>query len=640
MTTMTYRSLALPVRAAMLLAAVAAVATGLLVIMGGTLAKPAQAQAVPPPTLTDEELRALYERALYEDLPDETRVEGELTVTSDNCSSESEGEGTISYAASGQATGPYPGTYTETGTFTVDGFFRRVTSFSAEFEITDEATGTRVTGTKSMPEGGGSEDVDSEDVECGELRIPTDDGQSILVKEERGARVRGVVYEATIETPAGTFADRGTGVVWVETARFFAGDGQQVSGEASYFVAGFSSDLSQPTEATDPVLTLPDDVTEEATGPDGAAVTFQVSATDETDTENPAVTCTKGDPPVAVSSGDTFPMGTTEVKCSAKDAAGNEATGSFDVTVQDTKGPEITVPTDKTVEAQNAQGAAVSYEGASATDAVDGDDVEVTCEPASGGTFPAGETTVTCSATDSAGNKASKSFEVTVQDTTEPTLDLPEDMTLKATGPDGAVATFAATASDLVDGDDVEVNCSPASGSTFPAGETTVNCSAKDEAGNEAEGSFKVNVTQTKVALDVKPRTCPNPLSTSDSGSYPVAIVGTSALDVSRIDTARPIRLEGVPAQPLSKGAIKDVATPFAGTIAAPPQAGQCTKAGADDKQDLNLKFDAQQVIKALGQVANKEVRVLRLTAYLKDGTYVTSEDVVVLNTTSTTKRK
>ena len=180
-----------------------------------------------------------------------------------------------------------------------------------------------------------------------------------------------------------------------------------------------------------------------------------------------------------------------------------------------------------------------------------------------------------------------------MHDATEPTLDLPEDMTLEATGPTGAVANFAPTASDLVDGS-APGTCCPASGGTFPVGETTVDCSAEDGAGNGATGGFEVGVTQTGVALDIKPQTCPNPLGTSAAGSYPVAILGTGELDVSQIDTAKPIRLEGVAAQALSKGAVKDAAAPFAGTVTDPPQAGQCTKAGADGKQDLDLKFDAQ----------------------------------------------
>src|SRR2546428_10150669 len=43
----------------------------------------------------------------------------------------------------------------------------------------------------------------------------------------------------------------------------------------------------------------------------------------------------------------------------------------------------------------------------------------------------------------------------------------------------------------------VPVLCSPASGSTFPLGTTTVNCSAKDAAGNVGTASFKIAVQDT-----------------------------------------------------------------------------------------------------------------------------------------------
>ena len=49
----------------------------------------------------------------------------------------------------------------------------------------------------------------------------------------------------------------------------------------------------------------------------------------------------------------------------------------------------------------------------SATDNIDANP-ELTCEPASGSTFPVGETTVTCTATDSSGNTATARFSVTV----------------------------------------------------------------------------------------------------------------------------------------------------------------------------------------------------------------------------------
>ena len=81
-------------------------------------------------------------------------------------------------------------------------------------------------------------------------------------------------------------------------------------------------------------------------------------------------------------------------------------------------------------------------------------------------------------------------------DTTAPVLALPSNLVVEATGPGGAAATYAASANDDVDGA-VPVTLSPASGSTFPLGTTTVNASASDVAGNTASGSFTVTVQDT-----------------------------------------------------------------------------------------------------------------------------------------------
>lgn len=70
----------------------------------------------------------------------------------------------------------------------------------------------------------------------------------------------------------------------------------------------------------------------------------------------------------------------------------------------DTTAPVITVPADMTQQIEGVSSATVTFT-ASATDDVDGT-VAVTCEPASGATFEYGTTTVSCSATDAAGNTA------------------------------------------------------------------------------------------------------------------------------------------------------------------------------------------------------------------------------------------
>lgn len=79
-------------------------------------------------------------------------------------------------------------------------------------------------------------------------------------------------------------------------------------------------------DSTPPVLTVPAGVTADATTAAGAAVTYAVSALDETDGPV-AASCTPA-------SGSTFAIGTTTVTCTAADAAGNTASASFAVTVR------------------------------------------------------------------------------------------------------------------------------------------------------------------------------------------------------------------------------------------------------------------------------------------------------------------
>ena len=84
--------------------------------------------------------------------------------------------------------------------------------------------------------------------------------------------------------------------------------------------------------------------------------------------------------------------------------------GAFEAT--DQTPPVISVPSGITVNATTPGGAAVSFT-ATASDAFDGNLV-TTCVPASGSIFAVGDTTVTCTASDSAGNMGSASFVVHV----------------------------------------------------------------------------------------------------------------------------------------------------------------------------------------------------------------------------------
>ena len=238
--------------------------------------------------------------------------------------------------------------------------------------------------------------------------------------------------------------------------------------------------LAAPVSADVPVVTVPSPITAEATSGSGASVTFTV-----TSDQGLSPTCDHN-------SGDVFPFGTTTVSCSATNAGGETGIGTFTITIKDTTPPSVTVPANITQEATSSSGAAVTF-SASANDAVDGSTTP-SCSPGSGSTFGIGTTTVTCSATDTHGNPGSATFHVTVQDTTNPTVAVPSDITTTTTVASGKSVTFSASASDNIDGP-ITPSCSPASGANFPVGTTTVTCTATDAHGNPGSASFHVTVT-------------------------------------------------------------------------------------------------------------------------------------------------
>jgi len=128
--------------------------------------------------------------------------------------------------------------------------------------------------------------------------------------------------------------------------------------------------------------------------------------------------------PVVVScdhpSGAFFPLGVTVVSCTARDsnpatlerATFSTATGSFTITVNDVETPTIDDPADIT-RVTDQSTVVVTFNQPSAVDN-SGLTPTVACVPASGSTFSIGAHTVTCTATDAAGNHAASSFVVTV----------------------------------------------------------------------------------------------------------------------------------------------------------------------------------------------------------------------------------
>ncbi len=151
----------------------------------------------------------------------------------------------------------------------------------------------------------------------------------------------------------------------------------------------------------------------EATGPDGAVVTFSATATDDLDGSVPVTF----DPP----SGSLFALGGTPIIGTAKDFMGNTATVNCEVIVVDTTPPTLTLPGNLLVEATSHAGAAVTFP-AGAHDIVSGN-VDVGLSQQSGSIFPLGVTVVRATAQDDFENVATGSFTVTVVDTSAPVIE-------------------------------------------------------------------------------------------------------------------------------------------------------------------------------------------------------------------------
>jgi hypothetical protein len=143
------------------------------------------------------------------------------------------------------------------------------------------------------------------------------------------------------------------------------------------------------------------------TGPEGAAVSFEVTATDVCDA-NVQVLCV----PV---SGSVFPLGSALVQCVATDVNGNASQCSFTVTVIDTVPPLIACPAGFAVleDPPGSGQAAVSFAAPSASDNCDLHPA-IVCSPLSGSILPVGDTVVLCVATDASGNTNGCSFQIRV----------------------------------------------------------------------------------------------------------------------------------------------------------------------------------------------------------------------------------
>lgn len=227
-----------------------------------------------------------------------------------------------------------------------------------------------------------------------------------------------------------------------------------------------------------PVIDCSDAASPISVGTDGptdcfATISFQVDATDNCEytinNDYNAQSSTNG----TLNFSDQFAPGSYTVVFTATDPAGNSVTCNVDITVVDDDAPVLTCADQTFNNDPNQCDAVVNYSLPTALDNCDGDvsgSVVLVSGPAPGSTFPVGTTPVEYSVTDAAGNTATCTFLITVDDNENPVITSCASNTTVALD-----AACSATVPDLTASTSFTDNCPGATISQSPAAGTPVN---------------------------------------------------------------------------------------------------------------------------------------------------------------------
>jgi len=228
-----------------------------------------------------------------------------------------------------------------------------------------------------------------------------------------------------------------------------------------------------------PILQVPDSVTIEAT----SLNQNEVDLGEATATDNGEIASITNDAP------DVFSLGETTVTWTATDSSNNFSSLTQLVTVVDTTAPEIYAPTDIVLEADSVDQNIVNFDSATT---VDIQDVVIYLDAPD--VFPLGETTVTWTAVDTSGNSASVTQTVTIIDTTEPALSIPDDQTVEATSLEQTFVNIGQAEAHDITGISSIVNNAP---DVFPLGSTLISWTATDNHGNITTAYQTITVEDT-----------------------------------------------------------------------------------------------------------------------------------------------
>ncbi len=281
----------------------------------------------------------------------------------------------------------------------------------------------------------------------------------------------------------------------------------------------------------------------------GAVAVFADPTAEDPENDEVSITRTDDGP----SSGEIFPVGTTTVTYEASDGINPPVLCSFDVTVIDNEDPEITCPSNIVENVAIGETGKIITYSAPYGDNCSGATVNQTAGLPSASLFPVGETTTnTFVVTDAAGNTATCSFTVTINeadDEEDPVISCPNNIeVLSDPGACGAEVEYDwPTATDNAGEPTISIiNGGAVSGSFFPVGETEIKFEAKDATGNTATCTLKITVKDEEPPVFT---VCPQNSTQFVSAVNGKYVVPDLLEEVEAVDNCgNPIRYEQTPA--------------------------------------------------------------------------------------------
>ncbi|MEE2601194.1 MAG: HYR domain-containing protein [Thermoproteota archaeon] len=272
-----------------------------------------------------------------------------------------------------------------------------------------------------------------------------------------------VGIESIVNDSSDTFSIGSTVVTWTVTDTY--GNNSQ------------ATQVVTVVDTTAPEVSIPSDIVAEAVGISNNSVELGIA----TAVDIMGVVSISNNAPGF------YPIGETTITWTAIDLAGNSATATQTVTIVDTTAPSISAPDSVTVEATSVSSNTVELSNPISNDLID---IPIISNNAPG-FYPIGETTITWTAIDLAGNSATATQTVTIVDTTAPELTIPDQVVISAFSLEEQVQVGTGTAFDLTDSVPTIVNDAP---ETFPLGDTIVTWNAYDKFGNTAVSQQVISV--------------------------------------------------------------------------------------------------------------------------------------------------